>query len=166
MTEQPGAHRTDPSLRQTLDDLCAEIGRGVLSAPVGLMRLLIAAEDVDVVAAAVAPHAALRALLAAHRYGCARMRLFDWSVEASEEASVEAELGWPRDGGVILFEGIGKGAQQDQLRRDGFHVIGGGALGDRRRRLSRRHGRAPQLISVGFRVMRRSGPSGLAARRQ
>ncbi|MCU1280781.1 MAG: phosphoribosylamine--glycine ligase [bacterium] len=44
------------------------------------------------------------------------------------------ELPWIRaagDEGLILFEGIGFGAVQDQLRREGVQVIGGGALGDR-----------------------------------
>ncbi len=46
----------------------------------------------------------------------------------------QAELGWLReagDDGVALFESAVKGAEQDALRREGFHVIGGSALGDR-----------------------------------
>jgi phosphoribosylamine--glycine ligase len=45
-----------------------------------------------------------------------------------------AQLPWIReagDRGLILFEGLGHGAVQDQLRREGFHVIGGGEFGDR-----------------------------------
>lgn len=45
-----------------------------------------------------------------------------------------AELGWLRaagDQGVILFESADNGDVQDSLRRDGFQVIGGSALGDR-----------------------------------
>jgi len=42
----------------------------------------------------------------------------------------ERELGWARSG-ILIFEGIGWGETQDRLRRDGFHVIGGSALGDR-----------------------------------
>lgn len=45
-----------------------------------------------------------------------------------------AELDWIRqagDDGVIVFEAVGFGALQDDLRRSGFNVIGGSALGDR-----------------------------------
>ena len=46
------------------------------------------------------------------------------------------ELDWLReapDGGAILFESVseGFGTLQDDLRRDGFHVIGGSAYGDK-----------------------------------
>jgi phosphoribosylamine---glycine ligase len=40
------------------------------------------------------------------------------------------DLGWARDG-VLIFEGIGWGETQDALRQEGYHVIGGSALGDR-----------------------------------
>lgn len=46
----------------------------------------------------------------------------------------QAELGWIRaagDDGCIVFESATKGEWQDALRRDGFHVIGGSAYGDR-----------------------------------
>lgn len=45
-----------------------------------------------------------------------------------------AQLDWIRaagDEGLLLFETAQHGEQQDALRRDGFHVIGGSALGDR-----------------------------------
>src|SRR3954469_17979210 len=51
-------------------------------------------------------------------------------------ADWRADLEWlsaTPDHGVILFESVseGFGALQDSLRRDGFHVIGGSAYGDR-----------------------------------
>lgn len=42
----------------------------------------------------------------------------------------QRELAWARDG-ILIFEGIGWGETQDRLRKEGFHVIGGSALGDR-----------------------------------
>ncbi|MBK5259267.1 MAG: phosphoribosylamine--glycine ligase [Thermoanaerobaculia bacterium] len=42
----------------------------------------------------------------------------------------QRELEWARDG-ILIFEGLGWGETQDRLRREGFNVIGGGALGDR-----------------------------------
>ncbi len=46
----------------------------------------------------------------------------------------QAALPWIREAGpdgLILFEEVGRGALQDELRRDGYHVVGGSALGDR-----------------------------------
>jgi phosphoribosylamine--glycine ligase len=47
-------------------------------------------------------------------------------------ADWRADLGWVRgDDGMIVFETTGFGAEQDALRREGFRVFGGSALGDR-----------------------------------
>ena len=49
-------------------------------------------------------------------------------------ADWEKELGWVREAGsegIVLFETASAGETQDALRREGFNVVGGSALGDR-----------------------------------
>jgi phosphoribosylamine--glycine ligase len=81
------------------------------------LRLLSEGHDVKVHIAKPACHGTLAGLVP---------RAPDW----------KAELGWLRSGGgegIILFENVAgqRGALQDDLRRDGYHVIGGSAYGDR-----------------------------------
>jgi phosphoribosylamine---glycine ligase len=41
------------------------------------------------------------------------------------------ELGWVGRDGLVVFEQAERGAEQDELRRDGFQVLGGGVIGER-----------------------------------
>lgn len=79
------------------------------------LRLAARGHEVRVFAAELAEHGTMRGMLAhVHDY--------------------RAQLDWIRaagDDGVVVFETATQGEAQDQLRRDGFFVVGGSALGDR-----------------------------------
>jgi len=68
--------------------------------------------------------------------------------------SWEQQLSWIREAGsdgIILFETAEHGLAQDQLRREGFQVIGGSELGDRLEN-ERAYGQSA-LASVGLRTV-------------
>jgi phosphoribosylamine--glycine ligase len=78
-------------------------------------RLMAAGHEVRVYNAELAEHGVMQGLL---------HHVEDW----------RKQLGWVREAGadgVIIFETAEQGAEQDQLRREGFFVVGGSALGDR-----------------------------------
>ena len=66
-----------------------------------------------------------------------RVHASDPAFSATFEGLVErvadwrAELEWVGKEGIVLFERVGAGAQQDALRAEGYRVIGGSVLGDR-----------------------------------
>jgi phosphoribosylamine--glycine ligase len=79
------------------------------------LRLAARGHEVRVFAAELAEHGTMRGML-------------------EHVADYRAQLDWIRaagDDGVILFETASQGEEQDQLRRDGFFVVGGSAFGDR-----------------------------------
>lgn len=111
-----------PSLDPVLAEVLARYQAGIISAPVTIMQLLIETEDVASARAAVSGVGELERLIAENAEGCERIaemlradvdsakparsveegiafceRLFDWSVQQSEEASVALySLGNPR----------------------------------------------------------------------
>lgn len=64
-----------------------------------------------------------------HASGPASAGAFGGLVETV--ADWRAELGWVGRDGAVLFERVGQGALQDELRAAGYRVVGGSSLGDR-----------------------------------
>lgn len=57
-----------------------------------------------------------------------RKRCLDGFVDKTE--NWEGELSWVGKKGLIVFDDIGYGKQQDKLRKDGYRVVGGSSGGD------------------------------------
>jgi phosphoribosylamine--glycine ligase len=57
------------------------------------------------------------------------LRAFEGLIDCVEDW--RAELDWVGRDGIIFFERIGRGALQEELRAQGFQVVGGSVFGDR-----------------------------------
>jgi phosphoribosylamine--glycine ligase len=57
------------------------------------------------------------------------LRAFEGLIDCVEDWRVE--LDWVGQDGVVFFERVGRGVLQDELRAQGFRVVGGSTFGDR-----------------------------------